>query len=96
MPEWPSDLRGWVVRRPGEPPRPFEFGVKTVSASAGRRTATIVYEVGNDRSRVSFNFDFELTPLTQCDVRIVFRRASPEATPCLDPRPATYGGIWPH
>ena len=96
VPEWPSNLRGWVVRRPGELPRPFEFGVKTVSASAGRHTATIVYEVGNDQSRVSFNFEFELTPLTQCDVRIVFRRAGPEVTPCLDPRPATYGGIWPH
>lgn len=96
VPEWPSDLRGWVVRRPGELPRPFEFGVKTVSASAGRHTATIVYEVGNDQSRVSFDFEFELTPLTQCDVRIVFRVSGPTATPCQNPHPAAYGGTWPH
>lgn len=96
VPEWPPDQRGWVVRRPGELPRPFEFGVKLVSASAGRHTATIVYSVGGDRSRMSFSFEFELTPMTQCDVRIVFRGPGPEATPCLDPRPATYGGTWPH
>jgi hypothetical protein len=87
VPEWPSDRRGWVVQRPGELPRPYEIGVNLASAIAGRHTATIVYEVGSDLSRVSFEFQFELTPLTQCDVRIVFRKAGPEATPCLNPRP---------
>ncbi len=96
VPEWPSDQRGWVVRRPGQHPRPFEFDGTMVSASAGRHTATIVYEVGRDRSRVSFAFEFEFAPLSQCDLRIVFRESGPEATACQNARPATYGGTWRH
>jgi hypothetical protein len=96
VPEWPSDQRGWVVRRPDQHPRPFEFDGTMVSASAGRHTATIVYSVGRDRSRVSFDFQFELAPLSQCDLRIVFRESGPEATACQNARPAAYGGIWRH
>ena len=94
--EWPPDRRGWVVRRPAGPPRPAEFGPKIVSAVAGQHRATIVYEVGGDPSRLSFDITFELTPLTQCDVRIVFRVSGPTAPPCQNPHPAAYGGTWPH
>ena len=94
--EWPQDRRGWIVRRPAGPPRPAEFGPKIVSAVAGQHRATIVYEVGGDPSRLSFDITFELTPLTQCDVRIVFRVSGPTATPCQNPHPAAYGGTWPH
>jgi hypothetical protein len=65
-----------------------------VSVLAGPNQAAIRYRVG--AAEEEFEFDVELVELSQCDVRVWFGADGPCASPCVDPRPAAYGGTWRH
>jgi hypothetical protein len=67
-----------------------------VSALAGQQQAVVRYRMGPAEQAATFAFHLELVALSQCDVRVWFSADGPRASPCVDPRPAAYGGTWQH
>jgi hypothetical protein len=68
----------------------------SLSAPAGNHVGTVEYRVGTTAAPQRFSFNFDLVALNQCDIRIWFAPAGPRASPCTDPRPASYGGTVRH
>jgi hypothetical protein len=69
---------------------------QVVSAPEGRRSAVVRYRIGDAGETEIFAFDIQLVALSQCDVRVVFAEDGPRASPCVNHRPASYGGTWRH
>jgi hypothetical protein len=88
----PND-RGWLLR--ADSPAADRF-VKIVSAPAGLRRGSIVFDLSSGAGPLSFDFDIEIVARQQCDLQLRLEPAESLADKCANHRPASYGGLSRH